>query len=203
MILRPVTLHNAAGDTLITLQSRDNDIAEDTPTRNYDPVQPPASNIQGVFGSPLHRIGVLERDFALCDMTGYTSVFHAKGAIERALINATSIRMSGWELPLAGPIGITEWQHLLYGLRVRLRLVPRSAHWRYLTGSKSGSGSQSGAVVTGSGFESTDVGRVLVWVNGLEGQIIYFNSASSVEVDVSQEVPTTAYTIYDAATGLL
>ena len=202
MKLRPVTL-NAGSTILLTLQSADNDIAEDTPIRNLDAVQPPGSNLQGVFGSPLHRIGVLERDFALCDMTGYTSVFHAKGAIERALINATSIRVSGWELPLAGPIGITEWQHLLYGLRVRLRLVPKSAHWRYLTGSKSGSGSQSGAIVTGSGFESTDVGRVLVWGNGLEGQIIFFNSATSVEVDVSQAVATTAYTVFDAATGLL
>lgn len=201
-VLRTVTL-NAGSTVLLTLQSRDNDIAEDTPIRNLDAVQPPGSNLQGIFGSPIHRVGVLERDFALCDMTGYTSVFHAKGAIERALINATSIRMSGWELPLAGPIGITEWQHLLHGLRVRLRLVPRSAHWRYLTGSKSGTGSQAGEAVTGTGFESTDVGRVLVWSNGLEGQIIFFNSATSVEVDVSQEVSTTAYTVFDAATGLL
>jgi len=201
-VLRTVTLNQGA-NVLMTLEARDNDASVDTPTRNFDPVQPPGSTIQGAFGTAIHQVGVLERDFAICNMTGFASAFHAKAALERALISATSIRTSGWELPLAAPIGITEWQHLLVGLRVRLRLVPSSAFWRYLTGTKTGTGSQSGVGVTGSGFASTDVGRVLVWGNGLEGQIVYYNSGTSVELDVEQEVSTTTFTVYDAVTGIL
>ena len=214
MILRPVTRHNAAGDTLITLQSRDNDIAEDTPTRNYDPVQPPASNIQGAFGDGLHRAGVLERDLALCDMTGYTSVFHAKAAIEAALISTTSIRVSGWELPLAAPVGITEWQHLLYGLRVRLRLLPRSPHWRLLTPTVTGEGYQGfsdGRVIDANflseAFTAAFVGRVLVFSTGEEALITEFVNTLRVRSDVDQIVggvsDAVPFTVDQSATGLL
>ena len=217
-VLRTVTLHNAAGATLITLQARDNDASVDTPTRNYDPVQPPGSTIQGVFGTGLHQVGVLERDFAICNMTGFASAYHAKAALERALMSATSVRTSGWELPLAAPIGVTEWQHLLVGLRARLRLVPSSAYWRDPTGTKAGMGVQNGQNVSrmsGATFASTDVGRLLVWeydsgATFAEAYITAFTSSEAVVVDLNQDVgfvesgrASVAFTVYDAVTGIL
>lgn len=201
MRTREVTL-NQGGTVLMTLLTRDDFASVDAPVRNFEGVQPPGSSLQAAFGTPEHRAGVLERDFAICGIDTYTTPFHALSVLHAALIRALSVRTSGWELPLAGPIGITEVVHQLAGLQVRLRLIPRSAFWRYLTGTKDGSGSQSGVIVTGTGFESTDVGRLLVWGDGREAQIIFFDSSTSVEVDVPWDA-TGSYTVYDAATGLL
>jgi hypothetical protein len=133
MRTRTVTLHDAGGALLITLLARDEDPSVDSPLRNFDAVQPPGSTVQGVFGDGLHRVGVLERDFALCDVQTYESNFHAKAALEEALDAAASIRVDGWELPLAAVQGITEWQQFTLGFRARIRFIPSSAYWTYLT----------------------------------------------------------------------
>ena len=206
-ILRTVTLHAAGGATLLTLQSRDNDASVDGPTRNLDPVQPPGSSIQGVFGTGVHQVGVLERDFALCSITSYDSVWHAKRDIDRQIVIAASVRVDGWELPLAAGSGVVEFQHLLVGFRVRLRLVPRSAHWRYLAGAKTGgTASQAGTVVTresGDLFAASDRGSVLVFADAREALVVSDVTNWSFTTSVSQTVATQAFTLYPAATGLL
>ena len=208
MILRAVTLHDTGGTTLLTLQARDNDTNAETPTRNTEGVQPPASNIQGAFGDGLHKVGVLERDFALCNVSGYDSIYHAKAALDTALSQTASIRVSGWELPIASVQGVTEWQHLLVGLRARVRFVPRSAFWRYLTDTKSGQAGQgpsSDVVVIGNGISlvATDVGRLFVWADGMEARIITVDGHSQATVNISQTVTFQNVTLYTAAAGLL
>ena len=129
MSTRTVTLHNTGGATIATLVVRDSDASTGTPTRNYDPVQPPGSTIQGTFGDGLHNVGVLERDFAMCDVSAYASVLLAKAALETAFLTTASVRVDGWSLPIAAVAGITEWQYLLVGFRARIRFIPSSADW--------------------------------------------------------------------------
>ena len=206
MILRAVTLHDTDGTTLLTLQARDNDVNAETPLRNTEGVQPPASNIQGAFGDGLHKVGVLERDFALCNTSGYDSIYHAKAALDTALSLTASIRVSGWELPIASVQGVTEWQHLLVGLRARVRFIPRSAFWRYLTGADTGQAGQLGYEVgigTGISLDSSDVGRLFVWANGAEARVESTVGYATAFVDVSQTVGLQSVTLYTVAAGLL
>ena len=209
-VLRTVTLHDGAGATLLTLQARDNDPSADTPTRNFDPVQPPGTRLQGTFGSGIHQAGVIERDFALCDVSSYDSIWHAKRALDRSLLVTASVRVDGWELPIASADAI-EFQHLLTGLRARVRFTPASAHWRYLTSPKEGTASQTGTLVTrsaGAEFAATDRGDLIVFADGTEALILEVvtdgeSSGQAVEVDASQTVSSQAFTLYRAATGLL
>lgn len=204
-VLRTVTLHDNAGVTLITLQARDSDPSTDTPTRNLEGVQPPGTRLQGAFGSGIHRAGAIERDFALCDVSSYDSVWHAKRDLDRFLLNTDSVRVDGWELPIASADAI-EFQHLLAGLRARVRFTPASAHWRYLTSPKTGTASQSGASVTrsaGDEFAASDHGDLVAFADGREALILEVATANAATVDVSQTVSSQAFTLYRAATGLL
>jgi len=137
MSTRTVTLHDSGGVLLVTLLVRDADPATESPLRNYDGVQPPGSTEQGLFGDGIHKVGILERDFAMCNTDDYDSVFHAKAALDEALDSAASIRLnSAWELELAGVAGITEWQpQRANGLRARIRFIPSTAYWVSLTDS--------------------------------------------------------------------
>lgn len=128
-----VTLHDSGGTELIELVARESDGSSGAPTRNLEGVQPPGSDVQGVFGDGRYQAGVLERDFALCDVDSYASTYHAKAALEAALESAASIRVDGWELPLAGVAGIPEWVHLRTGFKARIRFIPASAHWTLLS----------------------------------------------------------------------
>ena len=206
-VLRTVTLHTtfAVTPTTFTIQARDNNPSADTPTRNVEGVQPPGARLQGTFGSGIHRAGVIERDFAVCDVGSYDSIWHAKRALDRFLLITTSVRVDGWELPIASADAIG-FQHLLAGLRARLRFIPASAHWRYLTSPKTGTASQSGALVlrsAGDEFFASDRGDLIVFANGREALILKVVTAGQAEVDVSQSVSSQAFTLYRAATGLL
>jgi hypothetical protein len=132
--MRTVTLHNSGGALLITLLARDSDPVEDAPLRNYDAVQPPGGEVQGAFGDGTFRIGILERELALCNVSGYTTVFHAKAALDLALASTAFLRMDGWQLPIAGVQGVTEWVRQSgvtepYTLRARIRFIPSSPYW--------------------------------------------------------------------------
>lgn len=201
--MRPVELRDAGGTLLLTLTARETDPVETQPTRNLEAVQPRGGNVQAAFGSGIHQVGVLERDLALCNVSAYASLFHAKAAYRSALDRTAELRYEGWSLPIACAVGIANWQMLRVGLLARVSLIPRSAHWRYLTGTKAGTGSQAGSTITSSGLASTDVGRVLVFANGAEALITSFSSSTTVGTDVDQTVSSQAYTIYDAAEGLL
>lgn len=204
MNTRTVTLHDSGGGTLITLLARTADAVGEAPLRNSEGAQPPGANRQGAFGSGIHKVGVLERDLALCDVSSYASTFHAKAALEAALLQVASVRVEGWELPIAAAVGVTEWQVLLSGLRARVRLIPSSAHWRYLASADAvAAASQAGTTITGSGFTAADVGRVIVFNDGSEALITSYASATSVGSDVDQTVSSQAANVYDAATGLL
>jgi hypothetical protein len=126
---RTVTLHNSGGAQILSLIVRDNDASVDAPTRNYDAVQPPGSTAQGVFGDGIHRVGILERDFALCNGETYADTFTAKAALDAALEATASIRVDGWELSIAAVQGAPEWVHQRAGLQARIRFIPSSAYW--------------------------------------------------------------------------
>ena len=130
---RTVTLHNTSGTLLITLLTLDRIPSANTPVRNYDPVQPPGSTVQGVFGDGIYQVGVLERDFALCDVSSYSSVFHAKAALDTALETTASVRVDGWALPIAAAVGVSEFAHMLTGFRARIRFIPSSASWTLIS----------------------------------------------------------------------
>lgn len=197
------TLRDASGNTLVTVLVRSWEATENHSVRNLEGVQPPASNRQGVFGSGIHQAGAWERDVALCNVSGYATLGHAMSALETAIGRTRAIRFDGWELPVAAGVGIVERQLLLVGFRARVQLIPASPHWRYLSGTKAGTGSQSGLVITGSGFVATDVGRLLVFASGAEALITGYTSATEVSTDTEQTVSSQAFTVYDAATGLL
>lgn len=130
---RTVTLHNSGGTLLATLITLDRIPSENTPTRNLDPVQPPGSTIQAAFGDGIYRVGVLERDFAMCDISAYASVFHAKAALDTALETTAEIRVDGWSLLIAAAAGVVEWSHLLVGFRARIRFIPAAAEWTLIS----------------------------------------------------------------------
>lgn len=195
------TLHDAAGAELVALLVRAWDVTENHALRNLDAVQPPGLNRQGAFGSGIHQAGEWERDVALCDVDAYTTLGHAMGALEAAIGRTRSVRFDGWELPIAAGVGIVERELLLRGFRARVRLIPASPHWRYLPAVRSGSGSQAGTTVTGS-FSEGDVGRLVVFADGREALVVGVSGGNAV-TDTSQSVPTQAYSVHDAATGLL
>lgn len=126
---RTVTLHNSGGALLLTLVTLDRIPSTNTPTRNFDAVQPPGSEVQAAFGDGIYRVGVLERDFALCDAGSYASVFHAKAALDTALETTAEIRVDSWSLPIAAAIGVSEFAHMLIGFRARIRFIPSSSEW--------------------------------------------------------------------------
>ena len=133
MRTRTVTLHSTGGTLLMTLIVRDNDASEDLPLRNYDAVQPPGATVQGAWGDGTLRAGVLERDFALCGTSSYTSVWHAKHELDEYLQNTASIRVEGWELELAAVPGVVRFQHQVSGFMARIRFIPKAAAWRLMT----------------------------------------------------------------------
>lgn len=128
-----VTLHDSGGTSLISLLARESDGARETPVKNLEGVQPPGATVQGVFGDGTLHIGALERDFALCNVSSYSTLWHAKSALDTALASTVSIRVDGWSLPLAGVPGVVEWIHMTTGLKARIRFIPSSAYWTLLS----------------------------------------------------------------------
>jgi hypothetical protein len=126
MITRTVTLIDADGFTLLSLIVRDSD-GNTNPLRNLEGVQPPGSEIQGVFGDGILQAGTLEREFATCSV-GVSPVAD-KNALDTALFSTTAIRVDGYELPLAGPPQVMEWSRMRIGIKARIRFIPASAEW--------------------------------------------------------------------------
>ena len=129
MSVTTVTLHNSGGTLLLTLLALDSQGAAGAPTRNFDAVQPPGGEVQGAFGDGLYQAGVLEREFALCNIGTYPTVGHAKRALDVALESTASIRTDGWELPIAAAQGASEWLHTGTELRAVIRFIPSSPFW--------------------------------------------------------------------------
>lgn len=189
---------------LVDLTIQLHEPTENEVLRNSDAVQPPASNRQAAFGDGVHRAGLFTRMAAMCDVDSYASVYHAQAALEGALLVTNWLRFEGWQLPIAAPLGLVERQLFVPdGFKARLRLIPASPYWRGVTSVKSGTGSQAAKAVTGSGFASGDVGRLVVFASGAEALITSFSSSSSVGTDVDQTVGSGSYAVHDAATGLL
>lgn len=197
------TLHAADGTELLEILVRPRVSSDNAALRNVEGVQPPGSNKQGAFGSGIYQAGSWERMMAVCDVESYATIQHAMAALDLAVRQCKAIRFNGWELPIEAGVGIVERAYLARGFRALARLIPASPHWRYLTGTKTGTGSQAGLVITGAGFEATDVGRLLVFDGGQEALITAYVSATEVHTDTVQEVASDDYTVYDAATGLL
>lgn len=197
------SLRDATGSELLAVLVRSADATQNHALRNVEGVQPPGLNRQGAFGSGIHQAGAWERDMALCDIDSYATLGHAMSALETAIGLTRAIRYEGWELPVAAGVGIVERQLLARGFRARVQLIPASPHWRYLSGTKSGTALQSGDSIVGSGFELSDVGRLLVFDNGAEALITNIESANIVNTDTEQTVASQPFTIYDAVTGLL
>src|SRR5690606_32491960 len=200
---RALTLHDSSGAQLVSLLVRELEETADGPLRNLEGVQPPASNAQGVFGDGLHTIGTLSRRVAMCNLSDYATVGHAKAALEAYLRATASIRVDGWELPITASRGISAHQSQLSELHAVIELIPSSAHWRYLAGGASGTGSQSGVTLTLEGLTSADVGKLVVFANGREAIITAVAGATSATADVEQTVASQSYTLYPAVTGLL
>lgn len=197
------SLRAADGSELLEVLVRPRAVSSNGALRNLEGVQPPGLNRQAAFGSGIYQAGVWERPMAVCDVSDYETVGHAMAALDEAVRLAKGLRFDGWELPIAEGVGIVERNRLARGYRAVARLIPASPHWRYLTGTKPGTGSQSGLAISGSGFASTDVGRVLVFANGAEALLTGFVDANNVTTDTEQTVGSQGFTIYDAATGLL
>lgn len=197
----PLTLHDAAGNELLTVLVRSFDATENHALRNLEGVQPPGLNRQGAFGSGIHQAGAWERDVALCDVDAYATLGHAKGALETAIRLTRSIRHNGWALPISAGVGITETQALRRGFRARVRLIPASPHWRYLPAVRSGSGSQAGTTITGA-FTAADIGRLVVFADGREALVVGV-SGGNATTDTDQTVTAQAYGVHDAVTGLV
>lgn len=203
MRTRTLTLHDAAGDQLLSLLVRELEEVVDRPLRNLEGVQPPASNAQGVFGDGLYAVGTLSRRVSLCGLDDYATLGHAKAALENALRATASIRVDGWELPIAASRGVSSHQSQRTELHAVIELIPASAHWRYLAGAASGTGSQSGIVLSLEGLSSADVGKLVVFANGREAIITSVVSSTTASADVDQTVASQGFTIYPAVTGLL
>lgn len=203
MRTRTLTLHDAAGDQLLSLLVRELEEAVDRPLRNLEGVQPPASNAQGSFGDGLYAVGGLSRRVSMCDLDDYATLGHAKAALENALRATASIRVDGWELPITASRGISSHQSQRTELHAVIELIPASAHWRYLAGAASGTGSQAGIVLTLENLTSADVGKLVVFANGREAIITSVVSSTTASADVDQTVASQGFAIYPAATGLL
>lgn len=200
---KTASLRDAAGAELLEVLVRPRNSSDNAALRNIEGVQPPGSNRQGVFGSGIYQAGAWERMMAVCDTSSYATTQHAMGALDEALRLCRAVRFDGWELPIVEGVGIVERAYLSSGFRGLARLIPASPHWRYLTGTDTGTGSQSGLTITGEGFAATDVGRLLVFANGAEALITAYTSATEVTTDTEQTISSQGYTVYDAATGLL
>lgn len=200
---KTATLHDATGTELLEVLVRPREGSENHALRNLEGVQPPGLNRQGAFGSGIYQAGAWERLMAVCDTSSYSTLQHAMGALDEAVRLTKAVRFEGWELPIAAGVGVMSKRHLASGFRAVTRLIPASPHWRYLTDSKSGTGSQTGSTITGESLAATDVGRLLVFANGAEALITTYASATEVGTDTEQTIASQAYTIYDAATGLL
>lgn len=198
-----VSLYDAAPTKLLDLIVRENTQPDNAPIRNVEGAQPKGSNRQGAFGDGLHEAGAFKRMIAMCNVDSYTSVYHARAALEVALEATASVRFEGWSLPILRAVGIIEWQLVTSGFRAKINLIPSSAYWRYLTGPKSGTASQAAQVITGSGFAVTDVGRVMVWSGGSEALITSYTSATVLGSDINQTVASGSFSMYDAMTGLV
>lgn len=197
-------LHDAGGTKLLDVLVRPRASSDNAALRNIEGVQPPGLNRQGAFGSGIYQSGTWERMVAVCDVSSYTTRQHAMAALDRAVRLCKSVRFDGWQLPIAEGVGLVERAYLASGgFRSLVRLVPASPHWRYLTGTKAGTGSQAGFTITASGFATSDVGRLLVFASGEEAFITSFTSSTEVGTDVEQTVASSSYTVFDAATGLL
>lgn len=203
MRTRTLTLHNAGGSQLLSLLVRELEETSDGPLRNLEGVQPPASNKQAAWGDGLYGAGTLTRRVALCNIGSYATLGHAKAALEAALLATAQVRVDGWALPIAASLGISSHQTMLTELQAVIELVPASAHWRYLTGPGSGTGSQAGAALTLQGLTGADVGKLVVFANGREAIITAVASATSATADVEQTVASQSYALYQAVTGLL
>lgn len=203
MRTRTLTLHDAADNPLLSLLVRELEETADGPLRNVEGVQPPASNAVGVFGDGLHAVGTLSRRVSLCGLDDYTTLGHAKAALESALRVTASIRVDGWELPIAASRGVSSHQSQRTELHAVIELIPASAHWRYLAGGASGTGSQSGVTLTLEGLTSADVGKLVVFANGREAIITSVVSSTTASADVEQTVASQSYALYPAVTGLL
>lgn len=200
---KQASLRAGDGSELLEVLVRPRTTSDNGALRNVEGVQPPGLNRQGAFGSGIYQAGMWERMMAVCDVDSYASVQHAMSALDNAVRLCRAVRFEGWELPIVAGVGIVERAYLARGFRALARLIPASPHWRYLSGTKAGTAFQSGFAIIGSGFASTDVGRVLVFANGAEALITGYVSAAEVSTDTEQTVASQAFTIYDAATGLL
>lgn len=197
------SLRAADGSELLEILVRPRVASENAALRNVEGVQPPGSNKQGVFGSGIYQAGTWERMVGVCDVDSFATIQHAMGALDEAVRLCRAVQFNGWELPIEAGVGIVERAQLARGYRALIRLIPASPHWRYLTGTKTGTGSQTGLVITGAGFAATDVGRLLVFDGGQEALITAYVSATEVRTDTVQEVASDDYTVYDAVTGIL
>lgn len=197
------SLRASGGSELLEVLVRPRANSSNAGLRNVEGVQPPLSNRQGAFGSGIRQAGSWERMMALCNMTSYATTQHAMAKLDEAVRLCRAVRFDGWELPIVEGVGIVERAYLSSGFRALVRLIPASPHWRYLTGTKTATGSQAGLTITGTGFAATDVGRVLVFANGAEAFITAYTSATSLTTDTEQTVASQTYVVYDAATGLL
>lgn len=203
MRTRTLTLHNAGGTQLLSLLVRELEETSDGPLRNLEGVQPPASNKQAAWGDGLYGAGTLRRRVALCNIGSYSTLGHAKAALEVALLSTAQIRVDGWGLPIAASLGISSHQTMLTELQAVIELVPASAHWRYLTGPGSGTGSQAGTALTLQSLVAGDVGKLVEFANGREAIITAVGGTTSATADVDQTVASQSYTLYQAVTGLL
>lgn len=203
MRTRTLTLHDAGGTQLLGLLTRELEEAVDLPLRNLEGVQPPASNAQGVFGDGLYGVGSLTRRVALCNLGSYSTLGHAKAALENALRATRQVRVDGWALPITASRGVSSHQTMLTELQAVIELIPASAHWRYLAGAPTGTGSQAGAALTLQSLVAGDVGKLVVFANGREALITAVAGATSATADVEQTVASQSYTLYPAVTGLL
>lgn len=199
------SLRAGDGSELLEVLVRPRTTSDNGALRNVEGVQPPGLNRVGAFGSGIYQAGVWERMMAVCDVDSYASVQHAMGALDNAVRLCRAVRFEGWELPVAAGVGIVERAYLARGFRALARLIPASPHWRYLSGTKTGLGSQAGNTITASSgtFDTADVGRLLVFASGAEALITGFVDSGTVTTDTEQTVASQAYTVFDAATGLL
>lgn len=203
MRTRTLTLHDSSGTQLLSLLVRELEETTDGPLRNVEGVQPPASNRQGSFGDGLVGVGNLRRRVAMCDLDDYTTLGHAKSALETALRVTASVRVDGWELPIVTSRGISAHQSVRTELQAVIELIPASAHWRYLDGASTGTGSQTGTTLTLESLTSADVGKVVVFANDAEALITAVGGSTSATADIDQEVSSQSYSLYPAVTGLL
>lgn len=203
MRTRTLTLHDSSGTQLLSLLVRELEETTDGPLRNLEGVQPPASNAQGVFGDGLVGVGALSRRVSLCDLDSFTTLGHAKSALETSLRLTASIRVDGWELPIAAARGVSAHQSQRTELHAVIELIPASAHWRYLAGVASGTGSQSGTTLTLENLTSADIGKLVVFANDREAIITAVGGATSATADVEQTVSSQGFDLYPAVTGLL